>query len=161
MNVWQTGPNVAPPTFEDLLAEAGAVPLEGWDFSWFDGRATEERPPWGYAQMMADRMASATAALDIGTGGGEVLATVPHRPPLLVATESWPPNRKRARENLQPLGVSVVAVADDTDLPLAPRPSISSSAATRSTSTGPTSPGSSDRAGPIWPSTSGPARPAT
>lgn len=35
-------------TFEELLAEGESVPVEGWDFSWFDGRATEERPPWGY-----------------------------------------------------------------------------------------------------------------
>ncbi len=64
-------------------------------------------------------MARSAAALDIETGGGEVLATIPERPPLLVATESWPPNLARARENLRPLGVSVVAVADGTGLPLA------------------------------------------
>jgi hypothetical protein len=34
------------PTFDQLLAEGGSVPLEGWDFSWFEGRATEERPRW-------------------------------------------------------------------------------------------------------------------
>jgi hypothetical protein len=34
-------------TYEELVAEGAAVPLAGWDFSWFDGRATEERPPWG------------------------------------------------------------------------------------------------------------------
>jgi hypothetical protein len=27
------------PTLEQLLAEGGSVPLEGWDFSWFEGRA--------------------------------------------------------------------------------------------------------------------------
>jgi hypothetical protein len=34
------------PTFDELVAEGEAVPTEGWDFSWFDGRATEERPSW-------------------------------------------------------------------------------------------------------------------
>jgi len=34
------------PTFEYLVAEGADVPVEGWDFSWFEGRATEERPPW-------------------------------------------------------------------------------------------------------------------
>jgi hypothetical protein len=57
------------PSFDDLLAEGAAVPVEGWDFSWFEGRATEERPPWGYARMMAERMARAQAALDVQTGG--------------------------------------------------------------------------------------------
>jgi hypothetical protein len=28
-------------SFEDLVAEAVAAPVEGWDFSWLDGRATE------------------------------------------------------------------------------------------------------------------------
>jgi SAM-dependent methyltransferase len=105
------------PTFEKLLAEGAAVPVEGWDFSWFDGRATEERPPWGYARMMADRMARAEAALDIQTGGGEVLAEIPHPPPVLAATESWPPNVAIARRNLAPLGATVTEVADDAGLP--------------------------------------------
>ena len=68
---------------------------------------------------MAGRMARATAALDIETGGGEVLATVAPRPPLLVATESWPPNVAIARDRLRPLGVHVVAVADAPTLPFA------------------------------------------
>jgi hypothetical protein len=57
-----------------LVAEADAVSVDGWDFSWLDGRATEERPPWGYARLMADRMAYASVALDLQTGGGEVPA---------------------------------------------------------------------------------------
>jgi SAM-dependent methyltransferase len=117
--VGSTEPIAAPPTFEDLLAEGAAVPVVGWDFSWFAGRATEERPPWGYASMLARRMAAASAALDLQTGGGEVLATIPAPPPLLVATEAWSPNLVRARDNLRPLGASVVE-AGDADLPFAP-----------------------------------------
>ncbi|MEW5355328.1 hypothetical protein E0E62_23270 [Streptomyces sp. 16-176A] len=41
-----------PPSFEDLVAEGAAVPTEGWDFSWFAGRATEARPSWGYAYFL-------------------------------------------------------------------------------------------------------------
>jgi hypothetical protein len=33
-------------SFDDLVAEAVAVEVSGWDFSWLDGRAIEERPPW-------------------------------------------------------------------------------------------------------------------
>ncbi len=105
------------PEFARLLAEGEAVPVEGWDFSWFDGRATEERPSWGYARMMAERMAHARAALDIQTGGGEVLAGIPEPPPLLVATESWPPNAELARRTLAPLGGRVVQATDDAGLP--------------------------------------------
>ena len=112
-----TGQVAAAQTFEELLAEGEAEPVEGWDFSWFDGRATEERPSWGYARLLAERMAGATAALDIQTGGGEVLAQIPHPPPTLAATESWPPNIEVARRNLGPLGASVTEVDDLADLP--------------------------------------------
>jgi SAM-dependent methyltransferase len=105
------------PEFDRLVAEGEAVPVEGWDFSWFEGRATEERPSWGYARMMAERMARAGAALDIQTGGGEVLAGMAKPPPVLAATESWPPNVEIARRNLAPLGAQVVQAGDDAPLP--------------------------------------------
>jgi hypothetical protein len=95
-------------TFEDLVAEGSAVPVEGWDFSWFAGRATEQRPSWGYARLMGERMATAGRALDLQTGGGEVLAGIPKPPPVLVATEGWPPNAVLARRALAPLGGTVV-----------------------------------------------------
>jgi SAM-dependent methyltransferase len=110
-------------SFADLVAEGAAEPVEGWDFSWFAGRASEERPSWGYARMMAARMAAARAALDIQTGGGEVLAAalagVPGPPPVLAATESWPPNLAIAAARLRPLGGRVVQAADDGGLPFA------------------------------------------
>jgi SAM-dependent methyltransferase len=107
----------ADPLFEQLLAEAAAVPVDGWDFSWFDGRATEQRPSWGYAGLMGARMAAAGAALDLQTGGGEVLAGIPEPPAMLCATESWPPNLRIARRNLRPLGGRVVQAADSQPLP--------------------------------------------
>jgi SAM-dependent methyltransferase len=108
-------------SFEELLDEGAAVPVEGWDFSWFAGRATEERPPWGYQRLLARRLATASAALDVQTGGGEVfagaLAGLDPPPAALAATESWPPNLPVARGNLDRFGVSIVDVADDAPLP--------------------------------------------
>ncbi|MFH8618729.1 class I SAM-dependent methyltransferase [Streptomyces sp. NPDC017979] len=104
-------------SFEDLVAEGAAVPTEGWDFSWFAGRASEERPSWGYAGLLAQRVARARAVLDIQTGGGEVLASVPVTPPVLAATESWPPNVDIARRRLAERGGTVVEVDDTADLP--------------------------------------------
>lgn len=106
-------------TFDHLVAEAEAVSVDGWDFSWLDGRATEERPSWRYAESMAERLTRASAALDIQTGGGEVLASAPTLPPTTVATESWPPNVARATALLHPLGVVVVADQDEPPLPFA------------------------------------------
>lgn len=122
-------------TFEDLVAEGAAVPTAGWDFSWFEGRATEARPSWGYARAAGGRLARATAALDIQTGGGEVLdfalgaaasgrsqalrAETPDRPRLLAATEGWPPNVTKASDLLSAHGVVVVAAPEDAPLPFA------------------------------------------
>ena len=110
--------------FDELVAEGQAAPVEGWDFSWFAGRATEQRPSWGYARLLAGRMATAQAALDLQTGGGEVLAevltSIPAVPPVLAATESWPPNLPIARRNLTAFKAIVVAVDDTADLPFPP-----------------------------------------
>lgn len=107
--------------FDELVAEGEAIPTEGWDFSWFAGRATEQRPSWGYAKLLAGRMANAEAALDLQTGGGEVLAhvlaSILDVPPLVAATESWPPNLGIARRNLAAFNATVVAVDDAADLP--------------------------------------------
>lgn len=105
--------------FEQLVAEADAADVSGWDFSWLDGRATEQRPSWGYQRLLAGRLATATAALDLETGGGEVLAGAPAFPPAMAATESWPPNLALATRRLHPRGVVVVAHPDEPPLPFA------------------------------------------
>ncbi|MES5816733.1 class I SAM-dependent methyltransferase [Streptomyces sp. RG80] len=112
------------PTYDDLIAEGAAVPTEGWDFSWFEGRASEVRPSWGYAVAKGARLARATAALDVQTGGGEVLGFALGRagaqaPRLVVATEGWEPNVAKATALLRPRGVAVVASPEDAPLPFA------------------------------------------
>ncbi|MEU6863300.1 methyltransferase domain-containing protein [Streptomyces sp. NPDC046876] len=104
-------------TFQHLVAEAESVSVDGWDFSWLDGRATEQRPSWGYQKLLGERLARVGSALDIQTGGGEVLAGVGRLPPLMAATESWPPNVDRATKLLHPLGAVVVADSDEPPLP--------------------------------------------
>lgn len=106
-------------TFDDLVAEAESAPMDGWDFSWLNGRATEQRPSWGYQRLIRDRLAGASAALDLQTGGGEVLAGVGELPPVMAATESWPPNIAKATKLLRPWGVVVVAIPDEPPLPFA------------------------------------------
>ncbi|MFC5180584.1 methyltransferase domain-containing protein [Actinomadura harenae] len=105
--------------FEELVAEASGVSVDGWDFSWLDGRATEARPSWEYAGVMAARLADVRSALDVQTGGGEVLALAGRLPVTMAATESWPPNAARATALLGPRGVVVVATPDEPPLPFA------------------------------------------
>ncbi len=108
-----------PRAFDDLVSEAAAAPVDGWDFSWLDGRATEERPSWGYQRQMSQRLTTASAALDLDTGGGEVLAGAQTFPPTMVALETWPPNAALATKLLHPRGVVVVATRDEPRLPFA------------------------------------------
>ena len=109
------------PAFDELVSEGAAVPTEGWDFSWFAGRATEQRPPWGYRGLLADRLAGAGSSLDLQTGGGEVYAEAliraARRPGRVAATESWPPNLALARQRLAPWDGEVAELADDGPLP--------------------------------------------
>ena len=106
-------------TFDELIDEAASVDVSGWDFSWLDGRATEERPPWGYSRLIADRLREVDSALDIDTGGGEIVAEIPHLPSTMVVTEGWAPNIERARRILSPRGVQVVTVEQGEPLPFA------------------------------------------
>jgi SAM-dependent methyltransferase len=104
-------------TFEDLVAEANSVSVDGWDFSWLDGRATEQRPSWGYQRLISRHLAEVSAAVDLQTGGGEVLAGAGPFPPTMAAVESWPPNVALATQRLHPRGVVVVAAPDESLLP--------------------------------------------
>ena len=106
-------------SFDSLVELGASADVSGWDFSWLEGRATEERAPWGYARQLADRLSRASASLDIQTGGGEVLAGSEKFPPTAVATESWPPNVMKASRLLHPRGVVVVSDPDEPPLPFA------------------------------------------
>jgi SAM-dependent methyltransferase len=103
--------------YAELIEEAVAVDVSGWDFGWLDGRASEERPPWGYSRLIASRLAQVACALDIDTGGGEIIAEVPHLPSRMVVTEGWSPNVERARALLTSRGVEVVPVEQGGPLP--------------------------------------------
>jgi len=104
-------------SFDELVAEAEAADVSGWGFGWLDGRATEERPPWSYVVVLGERLAQVGSALDLDTGGGEVLDEAPVFPPRMVVTEGWAPNAAQARERLCPRGVEVVEVGPGERLP--------------------------------------------
>jgi hypothetical protein len=110
-----------PRDFEELIAEGERAPVAGWGFSFLDGRATEARPPWRYADSLVERVRRARSLLDLETGGGEVLAFVLGRagvPERVVATEPYPPNRELAHRTLGPFGVDVLDVAPGGNFPV-------------------------------------------
>ncbi len=96
-------------TFEQLVAEAQAAPVSGWDFSWLTARSSTAGPlPWDYRAEVAGHAAGAASLLDMGTGGGEWLARLAPHPPRTVATEGWPPNVPAAARRLRQAGIPVV-----------------------------------------------------
>lgn len=103
--------------FDALIAEAQRAQFSGWDFSYLDGRWHEESPPWDYRAIVIDRLRQAHTMLDMGTGGGEFLATLPDLPRRAAATEAYEPNIPIARARLEPLGVHVIGFQDDDRLP--------------------------------------------
>jgi SAM-dependent methyltransferase len=100
---------------EELLREAESTPVRGWDFSWLGERMTTTPLPWNFAETVGAHIGDSPDLLDMGTGGGEWLGSLPDRPPRTVATEAWPPNVPVARERLAPLGIEVVAVEPAPD----------------------------------------------
>ncbi|MEV6850081.1 methyltransferase [Actinoplanes sp. NPDC051411] len=101
-------------TYDELVAEAAAVPLRGWDFGWLAGRATGSEPSWSYPDAARGLVARSTAVVDVDTGGGELLASLGPLPPGTIATEGWEPNLAVARVRL---GVDV-RYAPGTGLPV-------------------------------------------
>jgi SAM-dependent methyltransferase len=102
-------------TFDRLIAEALEAPFEGWDFSWLKGRKTEPTLPWDYAGIVKTKMQGIKAMLDMGTGGGEVLASLAPFSVRVCATETYAPNVDLARKRLAPLGVDVYDTTGDPD----------------------------------------------
>jgi SAM-dependent methyltransferase len=92
-----------------------AEPTSGWDFSSIDA-VVDGEPPWSYDALARRVLAGATSALDLGTGGGELLLTLRDALPAdTVATEGWPPNFPVATEALAPHGIDVVAYDAEQD----------------------------------------------
>lgn len=107
--------------YEQLVSEALEQDFSGWDFSWTRGRWHEEEPSWNYPQLVQNRIWHADSLLDMGTGGGEFLASLSDLPSPTYATESYPPNIQVARDRLEPLGIEVIALESDQEIPLPDR----------------------------------------
>lgn len=99
-----------PNALDELLEEARCHPVQGWDFHWIrkDGRFVDHAPPWQYEALVRQRVGGSPDLLDLGTGGGELLASLRPLPAFVVATESYAPNVPVASRRLGPLGVHVV-----------------------------------------------------
>lgn len=91
---------------DDLIDEAARARFQGWQFSWLADSSDDPKMPWRYAARHADALARSTRALDIDTGGGEVLAALAPFAGSVVATEGYPPNIPVAGAALERVGVN-------------------------------------------------------
>jgi SAM-dependent methyltransferase len=107
--------------FDELVCEAELAPIGGWDFSWLDGRAIEERPSWHYFDRVVERAGSVASVLELQAGVGAMIGSLPVRPPLAVAAEGYPPSVTVAAPRLRARGVHLVAPSQAIEaLPFAP-----------------------------------------
>ncbi|ARO59820.1 MULTISPECIES: class I SAM-dependent methyltransferase [Bacillus cereus group] len=106
------------PLFLTLL-ESANTNFSGWDFSFISETVRMKSEPlsWSYGSIAFLLMQRAKSMLDMGTGGGEFLSMLQPFPSTIYATEGYAPNVPIARKKLEPLGVTVVEVINDTVLP--------------------------------------------
>jgi SAM-dependent methyltransferase len=110
-------------TFYEYLLSEYQQPFDWGDWSYLKGRRVElpmERP-WSYVDRVVEAMRPAQSVLDMRTGDGGVFASCIRQQShsmQLYATEEYAPSLALARQRLEPLGVTVYEVADET-LPIA------------------------------------------
>ncbi|UCC79365.1 MAG: class I SAM-dependent methyltransferase [Candidatus Zixiibacteriota bacterium] len=104
--------------FERYKNEAQDAVFEGWDFSFLEGRFIEKKFSWNYSELVKSKIKKSGVLLDMGTGGGEFLLSIRDFLPLKAfATEGFKPNVQLARKTLEPLGIVVIEIEDDENLP--------------------------------------------
>ncbi|MBS4174648.1 class I SAM-dependent methyltransferase [Bacillus sp. FJAT-49736] len=103
----------------DFFVKDAEKPFSGWDFSYLTdtGRMASEPLNWNYTSKILASIRKADTLLDMGTGGGEYLSKLQPFPRHTFATEAYEPNVPIARNRLEPLGVKVIEVKDDNQLP--------------------------------------------
>lgn len=106
-------------TFDDLIAEAEAAPVDGWDFSWLDGRATENARRGATSACCGNGWRGCRPRWTFTPEAARCWPARPPFPPTMAVIETWPPNAVLATQRLHPLGAVVVATRDEPPLPFA------------------------------------------
>ena len=93
--------------------------FKGWDFGYLtkSGRMQSFPLNWNYTNLILPFLKNCETLLDMGTGGGEFLATLQPLPQFTYATECYKPNVQVAKDTLEPLGPRVVELDNQHELP--------------------------------------------
>lgn len=100
--------------FDELVGEAEAAQIAGWDFGWLDGRAIEERPTWRYFDQVSERVSEVSSMLEVQAGTGAMAGSLLFLPAMAVATEGFEPNVAVAAARLRPRGAHLVVTSQRT-----------------------------------------------
>jgi ubiquinone/menaquinone biosynthesis C-methylase UbiE len=90
--------------------------FSGWDFSHLDGHMVQDPLPWNYTDIINEYIKNSNVMLDMGTGGGEFLDSLPYLPRKVYATEGYEPNIEIARQRLAKKNIEVRVVNEDDKL---------------------------------------------
>jgi SAM-dependent methyltransferase len=102
--------------FNFLISES-EHPFSGWDFSYIGERVVTAPLTWSYTSTILPLVRNAESLLDMGTGGGEFLASLIPLPKYTCATEVFEPNVPIAKKRLETLGVKVFHIKEKDELP--------------------------------------------
>ena len=102
---------------KELWKKEEQATFKGWDFSYLENRWDEEELPWNYEEILKKYLKPEYKLLDMGTGGGEFLLSLKHPYNNTSVTEMWIPNVELCKERLEPLGIQVKQVFNDSELP--------------------------------------------
>ncbi|MGL4731998.1 MAG: class I SAM-dependent methyltransferase [Clostridium sp.] len=102
---------------KELWKKEESNTFKGWDFSHLKNRWIDEELPWDYREMLSKYLKPDYRLLDMGTGGGEFLLSLKHPYNNTSVTEMWEPNVKLCKEILEPLGIEVKQMFNDSMLP--------------------------------------------
>jgi SAM-dependent methyltransferase len=101
----------------DFLVSEYNHPFSGWDFSYIKSRFVDAPLTWSYSSKILPFIRKSESLLDMGTGGGELLATLAPLPKHTCATEGYEPNVSVAKNKLEPLSVKISYLKDANKLP--------------------------------------------
>lgn len=101
----------------DFFLQDAMHPFSGWDFSHIRDRMVTEPLTWSYSSEILPFVRSVETCLDMGTGGGEFLASLQPLPKKTFATEAFKPNVPIAKEKLEALNVKVIELQEGSTLP--------------------------------------------
>lgn len=102
---------------KELWKKEEEATFKGWDFSYLENRWDNEELHWKYEEILKKYLKSNYKLLDMGTGGGEFLLSLNHPYNNTSVTEKWTPNVELCKQKLEPLGIEVKQVFNDSQLP--------------------------------------------